>query len=473
MANTPKPLVVTSDLVKDLQRLALVHFEDDEAYKTAKLRYEQANLKAVSSTSKFSVELYKFVLLYAAAPDLIKAKLDELGIKTMEDSDYFLHVSRLVFAKLPEGGAKRQRESFYAGLVRKAHQRGMSAKDFEALVADGVTLAVKRLSPQSKISTGAKELDKARDIASNFMNNEEYVLTGAKLAEEVKEGSELQLLARYVNGKITVYGVVPPQFSNTEAVLTKLVASTTTADKHKYDVIRDMLNTIKLVTKPHDENAIASYKVKDSKFHFVVSGTNVSAVLTATSEFDFLKRDITLTVAQWGRLLSTLLPMTKHITMINASSKEIVVSVDELAIPDINTWTTENGHVRTTGKASGSTLLFEPKMLKEQLEEPTGRWDPLAILPMDKVVESFKFTPSKKYTSLTFGKDNTVKLAALARIADGDIHLTKRSYRQFKSACSKMKAWTRELHFEQRKKQLRASAHIHDGITVSAIVQVD
>lgn len=473
MTKTPKPLAVSKDLVKELQRLAVVHFEDDETYKAARLRYEQATHKALSSASDFAVALYDFTLAYAQTPELIAGKLKELNLETKGASDYYKHILRIVLMKLPDGGAKQQRETFYASLIRKAHTQGLSAEEFKKVVAKGVTKAAQILTPAASVTSNAKSLKKAREIASKFINDEEFVIDGATLAEDIKEGSELQLLARYEDGKITVYGVVPPHIANTEAVLTKLVASTTKAEKQKYDVLRDMLAIIKLVTKVSDDKAVASYKVKDGKFNYVVAGKNGTAVLTASSDYDLFARNITLTVADWGRLISTLLPMRKHIASIDASDTEIVVSMDDLAIPDVPKWVLEKKHVLTAGKASGSTLLFELKGIAEHLEDPTGRWEPLGNVAAEKVEHAFKFKPTKKYATMSFSDDGTLKFGSLARLADGQTHLTKSSYRQLKAATAKMKGLASELRFEQRKNQLRVSASIDDAITGSLLVGVE
>lgn len=473
MTKTPKPLAVSKDLVTELQRLAVIHFDDDEAYKAARLRYEQATHQALSSTSEFAVALYNFTLAYAQTPELIEAKLNELKIEFKGTSDYYKHISRLVFTKLPDSGAKQQRETFYASLLRKAHTQGLSVDEFKKVVAKGVTKAVQILTPAASVTSNARSLKKAREIASKFFNDETYELPGASLAEDVEDGSELQLLARYKDGKITVYGVVPPHLANTEAVLTKLVASTTKAEKHKYDVLRDMLAVIKLVTKVSDDKAVASYKVKDGKFNFVVAGKKGTAVLAAPSDYDLFARNITLTVPDWGRLISTLMPMRKHIASIDASDTEIVVSMDDLTIPDIHKWVLDKKHVITAGKASGSTLLFELKANSDHLEEPTGRWEPLGSLPADKVEHAFKFKPSKKYTTISFNDDGSIKFGSLARLADNHTHLTKSSYRQLKAAAAKMKGLASELRFEQRKNQLRVSASIDDAITGSLLVGVE
>lgn len=469
MTKTPKPLVVSKDLVKELQRLAVLSSQDDDARKAAWQRYEKATHQALSSTSEFSVALYKFTLAHAETPQLIEAKLNELGIQYKSTSTYYNHISRLVFANLPDGGAKRERESFYAGLMEKAHKEGTSVADFEKLVANGVTNAAKKLGLRSRPKTTKKMLDNAREIASRFMNDKTVKLTGATLAEDVEEGSELQLLARYEKGAIVVYGVIPPHLSNTEAVLTKLIASTTKPEKHKYDVLREMLAVIKLVTKVSDEKAIASYRVKDGKCHFIVAGARGTAVLTASSDFDVFQRDITLTVFDWARMISTLVLLQKHISSVDASDTEIVVSVNPLAIPDIHNWLTEKKQVLALGKASGTTLLFELNFKKEHLEEPSRRWDTLGSVAADKMEHAFKFKPTKKYATIAFN-DGSVKFGSLARVSDGYIHLSKSSYRQLKAACVKMKGMGSELRFEARKNQLRVSVSVDDAITSSLLV---
>ena len=471
MNKATKPLVVPKDLVKELQRLAYEASENEDAFEVAKQRYIRATTDALSSASQFAIALYKFTLEFISTPQLIEDKLTELGLQFKSTSSIFNHITRLAFQNIEEGNAKRTRIHRYAGLIEKAHKRGMDAKEFQKLVENGLSNAERKLFAETG-TKDTKALKKARDIASKFMNGEEYVLTGATLAEDIADGSELQLLARYEDGKITVYGVVPPHLSSTDAVLTKLIASTAKAEKQKDDVLRDMLAVIKLVTKTTDDKALASYKVKDGKFHFVVEGKRGTAVLTASSDFDLFQRDLTFSVFTWGRLLSTLIPLRKHITSIETSATEIVVSVDEREVPDITKWVLEKNHVLTIGKASGSTLLFELKSNKEHLEEPTGRWEALGSVAAASVADFFKFKPAKKYTTIAF-KDDALKFGSLARLADDHTHLTKPSYRQLKAACAKLKKLADKLRFETRKNQLRVAADIDGGITVEAYVGIE
>jgi hypothetical protein len=470
MSKATKPLVVSKDLVKELQRLALAANENETAYEVAKQRYIRAATDALSSASQFAIALYEFTLEFADTPKLIEDKLTELGLQFKSTSSVFNHIARLAFKNIEEGNAKRTRTHRYATLIERAHQRGLSSKDFKTLVANGLRNAERKLFAEP-VAKDTRALKKARDIASKFINEETFELTGAKLAEEIKEGSELQLLAEYKNGKITVYGVVPPSLSDTEAILAKLVASSKKPEKHKHDVMRDMLAVIKLVTKTSDDKATASYKVKENKFYFVVSAKRGTAVLTASSEFDLFQQDITLSVADWGRLLSTLIPLRKHITSIDASASEIVVSVDENEIPDIATWVTEKQHTIAIGKASNSTLLVELKGSQEHLEEPTGRWEPLGTVLSEKIEGYFKFTPTKKYASVDFGDDGAIKFSSLAKLSDDHMLLTKPAYRQLKAACGKMKSVGSELKFEKRKNQLRVTVEV-DGITMAAFVGV-
>lgn len=469
--NKTKPLVVSKDLVTELQRLALAANENETAYEAAKQRYIRAATDALSSASQFAIALYNFTLEFANTPKLIEDKLTELGLQFKSTSSVFNHIARLAFKNIEEGNAKRTRIHRYATLIERAHQQGLNSKEFKKLVTNGLRNAERKLfsEPAAK---DTKALKKARDIASKFINEETFELTGAKLAEEIKEGSELQLLARFENGTITVYGVVPPSLSDTEAVLTKLVASTKKPEKHKHDVMRDMLAVIKLVTKVSDDKATASYKFKENKFHFVVTSKRGTAVLTGSSDFNLFQQDITLSVADWGRVLTTLIPLRKHISSIDASPTEIVVSVDENEVPDIAAWVTQKGHGIAIGKASGATLLIELKGSQEHLEEPTGRWDPLATVPAEKIEGYFKFKPTKKYASVDFGDGDTIKFVAAARQSDDHTLLTKSAYRQLKAACSKMKSLAAELKFERRKNQLRVTAEL-DGIAVAAFVGVE
>jgi hypothetical protein len=156
-----------------------------------------------------------------------------------------------------------------------------------------------------------------------------------------------------------------------------------------------------------------------------------------------------------------------------ASANDCVVSVDEREIPDIAAWMEQRKHAITFGKSSGSTMLFELKGTREALEEPTGRWETLGTIPAQKVEQCLKFKPSKKFSTIEFAADGTLKFGSLARKADGQMHLTRPAYRQLISACQKMKAWAPGLSFEKRKEQLRVSAAIGTDLSVFAYVGIE
>ena len=213
--------------------------------------------------------------------------------------------------------------------------------------------------------------------------------------------------------------------------------------------------------------------MRENKIHFVVESSKGNTVLTAPLEFDLFQRDITLTVAEWGRILGTLIPLRKHITDIATTGNDCVVTCDDDAIPDVNRWMEKKKRPITIGKANGSKITIELKSQREHRDEAAGRWDTVATASSAKIEQYFKFKPTKKYTTIEFVGGDTFKFGSLARHSDEHTHLTKATYRLLKSSCEKMQRLSNELRFEQRKNQLRVSVDIRGGMILQAYFGVE
>jgi len=466
-----KPLAVSRDLVKNLQRLAAASAQDDDAFELAKKQYLQAGNQAISSTSEFAIALYDFTLVYAATPKLVEDKLKELGLQFKRTSTVYNHIARLAFLNLPDSDAKRVRISRYADLIDRAHKQGLTSADFKKIASNGLARALLKLEPAAA-PKNSKMLQQGRAAASELLANKEFELRGITAPEFVKDGSDVQLLARCTDGRLIVYGIVPPDIAAADSILAKIVRANAAPDITAGDVLPALMKTLKLVGASDDSQEQASYRVRDHKLHFIVNAKNGLAVLSASQDYDLFKRDITLTVADWHRLVATLSPLRKHITAVDFDRNSCVVSVNDAAVPNIHTWMEQHEKSISIGKASGATMLIDLDDTGTHLDEPTGRWETVSTVPVAALAKALEFKPSKQFTSVSFAAD-TIKFAALARRSEDQLNLTKASFRKLKAACSKLAKLADAVKFERRKDELRLLAETDMQLNYAVILGIN
>lgn len=96
--------------------------------------------------------------------------------------------------------------SRYARLIEAARDKGLSIEQFKAEVENGIAATMKSL--------GVIPIDKPKAIAlgrveaSKNLSNMSFPLKGVVPPAGVNDGDELELIARYVNGQVVVYGMI-------------------------------------------------------------------------------------------------------------------------------------------------------------------------------------------------------------------------------------------------------------------------
>ena len=454
--------------------MAVVASKDDEAYDEAVRRHDRALKATISSSAELAIALYNFALRYAEQPGLINAKLKELGIQSKRDTSVYGKIARLAFDDLsdPDAQVSHPRISRYAQLIEAAHNGGMSADDFKKLVAIGVTKARERLlgAPQQPSND---VLEQGRGIVSGLLENRTFPIDQLPLPSNVNEGDDVELLARVEGGKLVVYGVVPNNLSNAQAVLKKLVSQQPGAPKIG-DILPELLLTLKLVTAQKDADCIATYVVSGDQITFTVTGPKAVAWMIAPATMDFIGgQSLALKAEDWRRLLNTLNPIRKHIQSVSFDGAKMQVDVNEKEVPEINKWFEKARKAISIGKAKGNSLEIG---LDQHVEGDTvlksSGWKGATSFTEDALKPLLEFKPAKQYVSFSIA-DSPLAPTSSAKPIAGNQNIVRVNLSILKSAAKKFLRWGESVTLDHIDEHLRISVQRDSGVDVAVIVKAE
>lgn len=467
-------LVISKDLVKELKRLAVIAIDDESNFGKVRDRYIAAGNKHSSSTSEFAVTLYTFVQQYADQHSLIDAKLSELGI-TYDSTSVYHKIVRLAVDDVPnkDSSAVRMYVSRYGRLMEAAYVSGISATEFKAKVDKGITATMRSLGviPVDK----PKAIALGRAEASNNLSNMTFPLQGVAPPPGIADGDEIELVARYENGQIVVYGMIPPSVSAPKAVLTKLGSSLLPPTRKPLDLLPHLQRVLKLVTNGKDPDKLASYTVSNSEVQFTVVGDGAVATLSAPLDFDFLSGNgITLPVSKWGDICFTLMPISKHVRAVGWDKDTLVVTADEFEVPDVKLWYQDKGKSPTLGEAVDASIFIELDGGTQTATHivATSAWSGGQSFGEAKLAPLMQHEPGKPIATFQLGPVLSVK-GAKAAVA-GNINVNKGQLKLLKAVCSKLLrlATNSEVTLDQAAGYLRVSASAENAMSYSVIFEV-
>ena len=461
-----KVLVIPKDVLNELRRLAVEAERNAELHETARKRYLQAGSDDIATSAQLAMLLYDFTLKFASNPALITAKLKELGLQHKSDTSVYYHICRLAFADVDEADTGRM--SRYAKVIADAHSRGMTAAEFKKSISSGITNALNRLGASAGLPP-SKVTELGRNAASEYLSKQEYTLGRVDLGDLAKEGDDVQLVARYEGGKLTVYGVIPPSVAQATAALAKLGRDTQPNPQAKFELLPELLKAIKLVTGVTDKEVTASYVATDKGIDFIVEAQKGTAIVKAGADYDVLGRNLTLPVDTWGRILQTLIPARKKLVELAYDGKSIAASVDDEQIGSISEWYVKNGTPITIGEAAGSTLAIEVKSHKSHNELPGGRETTLNEFSEKQLEALFKFKPNKPVVALDLS-GNTAKVSGSADGVEDRINLSKSSFMHLRAVLKKMLRWNDRVMFAKTKDSLLATVEVGRGMTMRLVL---
>lgn len=467
-----RALVISRDLVTELKRLAALASKDDEALEDARKRYVRAGTAVVSSSSTFAIALYDFALRYADRPDLVDAKLDELGIQFKRTSSVYVKISRLAFDDVRDanGEVSRTRVSRYASIIEAAHTAGQTADDFRAIIERGVTQALRKLRNFGK-APESDAIELGREIASGLVGKRTFALEQFPLPDSASEGDDVELLARVEGGKLVVYGVLPPSVSNVRNVLSKLGAPPRTEAVQLGHLLPDMLRTIKLVTGSKTTDKLARYDIHGDYVRFSVYGMGADAVLTAPLDLSCFGSDsLALKVSDWRRIIETLSPLRKQLRAVTVKGAQIVVEFDEGAVPDIDKWFEENRKAKKIGVSDGAALYIALDVKEiEQDYLAELNWQSAVTVSQDQFAPLLSFKPTKKLVAVPLAA-GVLKPTATDKALKEHVNLGRKALSALQGAAKKMLRLSSELVLERADGYLRITSKYDDGLELSLIV---
>lgn len=463
-----KALVIPKDVLNELRRLAVEAERNATLHDEAQKRYLKAGSDDIATSAKLAILLYDFTLKYASNPTLITDKLDELGLQYKKGTSVYYHICRLAFADVDEADTGRM--SRYAKVIADAHGKGTTAAEFKKSVSSGITKALARLGAAAGLAPN-KVTELGRNAASDYLAKQEYSLGRVDLGDLAKDGDDVQLVARYEGGKLTVYGLIPPSVAQATAALAKLGRGTQPNPQSKFELLPELLKAIKLVTSVSDKDATASYIATDKGVNFIVEAQKGAAIVTASADYDVFGRSLTLPVDTWGRILQTLIPARKKLVELAYDGKSIAASVDDGQIGSITEWYVKSGNPITIGEADGNTLAIEVKSQKSHNELPGGRETTLNGFGERQLETLFKFKLSKSIASLDLS-GNTAKVSSSAASIDDRINLTKTTLSHLRAVLKKMLRWNDHIEFAKTKDSLLATVQIGNGMTMRMVLRL-
>lgn len=468
-------LVISRDLVRELNRLAVVASKDDDALEDARKRFVRAGTAVVSSGSTFAVALYDFALRYADKSDLLDAKLDELGIQFKRTSSVYVKISRLAFNDVRDenGEVSRTRVSRYASIIEAAHTAGQTAEQFRAIIERGVTQALRRLRSFGQ-APASDAIELGREIASELVGKRTFALEQFPLPDSAAEGDDVELLARVEGGKLVVYGVLPPSVSNVRSMLSKLGSPSGTDTEQLGILLPDMLRAIKLVTGSKAVGSLARYEIVGDRMRFSVFGIGADAVLTAPLDLScFGACDLTLDVSEWRRIVETLTPLRKHLRSVTVTGAQIFVGFDESAVPDIDKWFEDSGKAKKIGVSDGAALEIDLDGKDIEQDYLVGlNWQNAVTVTQDQMALLLSFKPTKRQVAVPLASE-VLKPTATDKPLKGHVNLGRKTLSTLKGATKKMHRLSSELCLEHADGYFRVTSKYDNCLELSLIVPAD
>lgn len=469
---TPAP-IISKDLVNELKSLAVQAASDDASFEAAHEKFVAAGTRLSSSAATFAAALYDFALRYAGQPTLVNDKLRDLGISFKSPSVYQC-ISRLAFDDVPgkDTDAIRQKTWRYGRLIEQAHKQGKSADEFKKLVKKSIASAMQKLGAAPKDTSTA--IDLGRQHASQLFANQSVPIAAFSLPSSVdlKDGEDVELLAKFEGGQLVVYGLVPPSVGKPSTVLAKIGSPLLPKKNAPLVLLPDLQRALKLATSDKDEKSLATYDVREERLHFTIATDTATVVLSASSDFDLLSGNtLTLPVATWARLFSSLAPLTKIVRDVTFDGKTLIASTKDGATTNLGRWYEDNGKVIAIGKAIDAALHIPLK------GEPVGMhavvnsaWQDSNTLDKEGLEPLLTFKPTEAVATFKLGTKGLAVKSSAKPVA-GQVNLKRKQLSLLKKASAKLLRLSPEVTLDRIDTQLRISALAADGTLYMLMVE--
>lgn len=469
---SPAP-IISKDLVNEMKSLAVQAVSDDASFEAAHEKFVAAGTRLSSSAASFAAALYDFALRYASQPALVNDKLRDLGI-TFKSPSVHQCISRMAFDDVPgkDTDAIRQKTWRYGRLIELAYEQGKSADEFKKLVNKSIASAMQKLGAAPQDTSTA--IDLGRQHASKLFANQSVPLATFSLPStvELNEGEDVELLAKFEGGQLVVYGLVPPSMGNPAAVLTKIGTPLLPKKKAPLALLPDLQRALKLATSDKDDKSLATYDVRDERLHFTVATGTATVELSASSDYDILSGNtLTLPVATWARLFSSLAPLAKVVRDVTFDGKMLIALTKDDATTNLGRWYEENSKVITIGKAIDAALHIPLKgepVSTHAVESST--WQHATTVNKDELEPLLSFKPSEAVATFKLGTKALAVRSSTKPVA-GQVNLKRKHLSLLKKASAKLLRLSPEVTLDSIDTQLRISALAANGILYMLMIE--
>lgn len=300
-------VTIPKDILNRLQKLAVDVETNERRYAKAQQVYHAATAEAAGSSVEFANELYDFVLKYQPLPDLIDQRLEELNLKTKASTSIYHRIARLAFAGVDKGAEARSQISKYGSLMQEAHAKGMTLARFKDLTSVSLARLISELdihlSPdaKAKVKTG-------RELASQLLGEEELSFESKALTETVPEGGDVQLLARHENGRLVVYGAMPTERTEVNALLQRIGAKHIASQRKNFDAFSDIARLLRLSGQATDETVTGTLQEHGGNWTFILaSKISASSITVPAPSASILNGSVvSLPATKWDRLCASI-----------------------------------------------------------------------------------------------------------------------------------------------------------------------
>jgi hypothetical protein len=423
---------IPKDRINRLRDLAAEASRSEIAFDKAAKQFKTAGGNLVTAARELATQLYAIACDFADQPELIDAELNRLSLTVKPTSLVYIRICRLAFAN---EDTDRSRISRYASLIEQAHKKGMSKDAFADLASSGLTGALNKLFAEvldEPVQLGRRE-------ARKLFGGEQVF--DAHLGADVKNGTELQLLGRYEDGKIVLYGMVPPDLADPTLILKKIGGAKLSENRKLGDVFPQVLRTIKLIGSVNDAALVGSYVVGSSACQLVIESKGSFAELSFPKKLDFMSgTDVALPTQTWAQISETVGIVGKQPLEAAFDGTSLKFSVGGLKGEPLVDWLAKKKKP-ATGAVQEDAIVIPITPLQTAKTVRVGRNKGSEIYDKQKMEALLTFKPTTAYTDIQFGADEVTVRAVKGKGTTGNL-VSRKSLSQLKAASRKMLGWS-------------------------------
>lgn len=423
---------IPKDRINKLRELAAEASRSEANFEKAAKHLKTAGSSLVTAARELATQLYAIACDYWDQPQAIDAELNRLSLTVKATSSVYIRICRLAFAN---EDTDRSRISRYANLIERAHKQRMSKDAFAKLASSGLKGALNKVFAEiidEPMQLGRRE-------ARKLLGGEQVF--DAQLGPDVKDGTELQLLGRYEDGKIVLYGMVPPDLADPTLILKKIGGAKLSEARKLGDVFPEVLRTIKLAGSDKDTKLVGSYVVGRSTCQFVVESNGCIAELSLPKRLDFSSgTDVASSAKIWADVCKTVAIVGKKPLEATFDGVNLKLSVGGLKGEPLIDWLAKKKKP-TWGAVHDDTIVIPISPLSAVKTARVSRSKGATEYDQQQMDVLLTYKPSATFTEIQFGADRIATRAVKSKSKTGNL-VSRKSLRLLKDAARKLLSWS-------------------------------